>query len=146
MSQTQPPTHPASLYDQYFTSEERRDLAAIPHYDLTGEISLQRILLSRLQAAAASRPLDFEMQLDKARLSHIAISALLTLVNTHRRCADPSSDSTTLIDQALRLAAQQLDVPAYLTLPAPQPASAPDQPDPPSPPPTSTDLPPDQSL
>ncbi len=41
-----------TLYDPYFTPEERSMLASTPIYDLASEIHLLRVLISRVLAAA----------------------------------------------------------------------------------------------
>ena len=46
------------IYEQYFTPEDRRLLAAIPENDLTNEINLLRALLAQTFALVPSGPND----------------------------------------------------------------------------------------
>ena len=46
------------IYEQYFTPEERKMLAAIPENDVTSEINLLRVLLARSFALVPSGPTD----------------------------------------------------------------------------------------
>ena len=65
-------TESSGLYHPYFTEEEIRDLEAVSHDDLTGEIYLQRHLLG-LVMSESPPDLDFELLLeDVARyLDHL---------------------------------------------------------------------------
>jgi len=47
-----------SLYTPWFTEQERRDLDAVPHDDLTGEIDLLRYLLVLVMFKSPSAPLE----------------------------------------------------------------------------------------
>ena len=71
----------SSLYDPFFTEEERRDLELVPHDDLTGEIYLQRYLLVLIMAKSPPEPLDFELLLEKTRACNLAIRSLISLIN-----------------------------------------------------------------
>jgi len=72
------PSETSSLYAPYFTEQERRDLDAVPHDDLTGEIFLQRHLLVLVMSRSPSGPLDFELLLEKNRACTLAIRSLIS--------------------------------------------------------------------
>jgi len=74
------PSDTPSLYAPYFTEEERRDLEAVPHDDLTGEIFLQRHLLVLVMSRSPSGPLEFELLLEKTRACNLAIRSLVSLI------------------------------------------------------------------
>lgn len=111
------PHSSSSLYARFFTSQERQDLEQIPSDDLTGEINLQRTLLVLIQSASPECPIDFKVQLEKTRADNLVIRALLASlrVELNRRSLHP--ESAQLIQQALHIAAGQMGVPDYLTLP-----------------------------
>ena len=67
------------LYHPYFTEEEIRDLEAVSHDDLTGEIYLQRHLLGLVMSESPS-DLDFELLLEKNRACNTAIRSLVSLI------------------------------------------------------------------
>ncbi len=50
------PSDSPSIYAQYFTEQERRDLEAVPHDDLTGEIYLLRYLLLLVMSKSPPAP------------------------------------------------------------------------------------------
>jgi len=52
------PSDTPALYAPWFTEGERRDLQAVPHDDLTGEIDLLRYLLVLVMFKSPSAPLE----------------------------------------------------------------------------------------
>jgi len=50
------PTNTRSIYSPYFTEQERRDLEAVPHDDLSGEIYLLRYLLVLVRSESPPVP------------------------------------------------------------------------------------------
>jgi len=100
-----------ALYSPWFTEEERRDLQAVPHDDLTGEIYLQRYLLVLVMSRSPSGPLDFELLLEKNRACNLAIRSLISLIYAEleiRKRKTPEWKQ--FYDAARLLAAEQLDI------------------------------------
>ena len=83
--------------------------------DLTEDIYLQRIVLVIIHAAETPGPLDFQQILARKHAENAANSALLTLVNTHIRQNAPHADLADILEQAYLIAAQQMDIPNYLS-------------------------------
>jgi hypothetical protein len=108
-------TESTGLYHPYFTEEERRDLEAVPHDDLTGEIYLQRHLLG-LVMSESPPDLDFELLLEKTRACHTAIRSLVSLIHAEtelRRNRTPWWEQ--LIEEACELACEQMGFSNYLS-------------------------------
>jgi len=105
------PSETSSLYAPYFTEQERRDLDAVPHDDLTGEIFLQRYLLVLVMSRSPSGPLDFDLLLEKNRACSLAIRSLISLIYAELeiRKSKPS-ESAQFIEEAHYLAAVQLGI------------------------------------
>jgi len=105
------PSDTTSLYAPYFTEQERRDLDAVPHDDLTGEIFLQRYLLVLVMSRSPSGPLDFDLLLEKNRACNLAIRSLISLIYAEleiRKSKQP--ESAQFIEEAHYLAAVQLGI------------------------------------
>jgi len=101
----------SSLYTPYFTEEERRDLEAVPHDDLTGEIFLQRHLLVLVMSRSPSGPLDFELLLEKNRACNLAIRSLVSLIYAELEIRKRKTPEWKQFYDAARLmAAEQLGI------------------------------------
>jgi len=105
------PIDAPALYAPWFTEEERRDLEAVPHDDLTGEIYLQRYLLVLVMSRSPSSPLDFELLLEKNRACHLAIRSLISLIYAELEIRKSKTPEWKLFyDAAHLLAAEQLGI------------------------------------
>jgi len=101
----------SSLYAPYFTEEERRDLDAVPHDDLTGEIYLQRYLLVIVMSRSPSGPLDFDLLLEKNRACNLAIRSLVSLIYAELEIRKRKTPEWELFfDAAHLLSAEQLGI------------------------------------
>jgi len=105
------PSDTPSLYAPYFTEEERRDLEAVPHDDLTGEICLQRHLLVMVLAKSPPGPLEFELLLEKTRACNLAIRSLISLIYAELEIRKGKTPEWKLFyDAAHLLAAEELGI------------------------------------
>ena len=114
-------TESSGLYHPYFTEEEIRELEAVSHDDLTGEIYLQRHLLG-LVMSESPPDLDFDLLLKKNRACHTAIRSLVSLIRAEteiRRNRTPWWEP--LLEEALELACEQLGFSNYLSYVRPVP-------------------------
>jgi hypothetical protein len=103
-------TESSGLYHPYFTEEERRDLEAVSHDDLTGEIYLQRHLLG-LVMSESPPDLDFDLLLEKNRACNTAIRSLVSLIYAElelRRSRTPEWEL--FLNAAHLLSAEQLGI------------------------------------
>ena len=115
-----PPPVPAlsgssSLYSPYFTDQERNDLKNLPPDDLTGEIHLQRALLILMQERFPTKISDFNLLLEVARVTNIAIRSLLTLIYAQSENLSQNSWAEQMIEEAYHIAATQMGVYDYLS-------------------------------
>jgi len=101
----------SALYAPWFTEEERRDLQAVPHDNLTGEIYLQRYLLVLVMSRSPSSPLDFELLLQKNRACHLAIRSLISLIYAELEIRKSKTPEWELfVEAAHLLSAEQLGI------------------------------------
>jgi len=105
------PSDTPSLYAPWFTEQERRDLEAVPHDDLTGEIYLQRYLLVLVMSRSPSGPLNFELLLEKNRACNLAIRSLISLIYAELELRkNRTPDWQLFVEEAHYLAAAQLGI------------------------------------
>ena len=102
-----PPRH--HIYEQYFTPRERRMLQAIPENDLTSEIRLLRVLLSRSFAQLLRSPADkkylpqpFDFMVDICATFNRVVLVIADLVSLHRKLHNSAGAVGDLILAAIR--------------------------------------------
>ena len=110
-----------NLYRQYFTPEEIAMLDATPLDDLTSEINLLRILLSRLLAAATRRLRQLTLKQHAAILATFSATgiALASLVRLQNQLHPLLSSLQSEIAAGEELARQRLHVYSYLSSSSP---------------------------
>jgi len=102
-----PPRH--HIYEQYFTPAERRMLQAIPENDLTNEIRLLRVLLSRSFAQLLRSPADknylpqpFDFMVEVCATFNRVVLVIADLVSLHRKLYNSAGAVGDLILEAIR--------------------------------------------
>ncbi len=111
---------PSSLYRPFFTPEECALLDASSPDDLTSEINLLRILLTRVLSASRN-PKELSLSQHAAILSAFSATGIVLarLVGLQCKLHAKASGLWAEIEQGEELARQRLGVYNYLTPPAP---------------------------
>ncbi len=110
-----------NLYRQYFTAEEIAMLDATPHDDLTSEINLLRVLLSRALAAATKHVRDLTLKQHAAILSTFSAAGIViaSLVRLQDKLHPATSGILAEIAAGEEIARQRLHVYSYFSSSSP---------------------------